>query len=52
MFWNFDILKRLEWCENELNYLKDLKEFKNENKKRKKKHKLKIPPTNKNDLWY
>ena len=50
MFGISKILKRLEWCENELKYQKELKKFNDENKKRKKDFQLKIPPINRNDL--
>jgi hypothetical protein len=50
MFGRYKILKRLEWCENELKYQKELKKFNDENKKRKKGCKLILPPVNMNDF--
>ena len=45
---NKKLKKRVEYLENELKYITDLKTFKEQNEKLKDKHKIKIPPINKN----
>ena len=50
MFGINKIKARLEFVENELKYQRELQERKEDNKKRKKKHKLQIPIINRNDL--
>jgi len=48
---NRKLKKRIEWLENEVNYMIDLKKFNEQNQKLKDKHKLIIPPINKNNLY-
>ena len=49
---NRKLKKRVEWLENEVKYILDLKEFNEQNKKLKDNHKLRLPPINKNNLSY
>ena len=51
MFGLNKIKKRLEFVENELRYQRELNQRIEENKKRKKKYKLKIPVVNRNDKY-
>ena len=48
---NRKLKKRIEWLENEVNYMIDLKKLNEQNQKLKDKHKLRIPPINKNNLY-
>ena len=47
---NRKLKKRVEWLENEVKYMLDLKEFNQQNDKLKDKHKIRIPPINRNHL--
>ena len=49
---NRKLKKRVEWLENEMNYINDLKAFKIENKKRKKGNKLRLFPINRNKIGF
>lgn len=47
---NRKLKNRVKWLENEVKYMLDLKKFNEQNEKLKDKHKLRIPPINRNNL--